>query len=78
MTPEMNSLVEHERALRLALGMFCVLTPIYFFPTLVACLCRHKHLAALFALNLLLGWTFLFWAIAMVWALMRTENQHGQ
>ena len=42
---------------------------VYFFPFLVALRRRHHSVAAVFALNLLLGWTFVFWALALVWAL---------
>jgi hypothetical protein len=43
---------------------------VYFLPTLVA-VNRHKRNAlAIFALNLSLGWTFIFWVVAIVWSLM--------
>ena len=39
----------------------------YFLPSIVG---HNKHNAgAIFVLNLLLGWTIIGWAIAMVWAL---------
>jgi Superinfection immunity protein len=42
---------------------------IYFLPALVG---RHKRNAlAIFALNLLLGWTLLGWVGALVWALIK-------
>jgi hypothetical protein len=40
----------------------------YFFPTIVAGLRRHHNEGAIFATNLLLGWTMLGWAIALIWA----------
>jgi hypothetical protein len=43
----------------------------YFIPTLVAIGCKHRNGTAIFVLNLLLGWTFLGWVIALVWALVR-------
>ena len=39
---------------------------IYFFPTMVAG--RHHNSGAIFVLNLLLGWTFVGWVVALVWA----------
>jgi predicted small integral membrane protein len=43
---------------------------VYFLPTLVA-VSRHKRNAlAIFALNLFLGWTLIFWVVAIVWSLM--------
>jgi hypothetical protein len=43
---------------------------LYFVPTLVAALARKRNAFAIFALNLLLGWTFLGWVLAMVWSVM--------
>lgn len=41
----------------------------YFLPSLLG---RHKkNIGAIFALNLLLGWTFVGWIIALVWGLSR-------
>ncbi len=40
---------------------------IYFLPSIFAASKRHRNGAAIFVLNLLLGWTFIGWAIAMVW-----------
>ncbi len=42
---------------------------IYFLPTIIATKRSHKNRVAIFALNLLTGWTFVGWAISMVWAL---------
>jgi uncharacterized membrane protein YhaH (DUF805 family) len=41
---------------------------LYFVPTLVAFGRRHHNRAAIAVLNLLLGWTFFGWAVALVWA----------
>lgn len=40
----------------------------YFVPFLVASLRNHKDLAAIFVLNFFLGWTFIGWIFALVWA----------
>ena len=41
----------------------------YFLPTILAA-ARSKHdVAAIFVLNFFLGWTFIGWIIALVWAL---------
>lgn len=50
-------------------GLFLLVTiiAIYFVPTFVAG--NHKNKGAIFALNLLLGWTLLGWVAALVWAL---------
>ena len=42
------------------------------FPISIAGIRQHKNFSAIVALTLLLGWTFIGWAIAMVWAF--TDN----
>ena len=44
-----------------------VLLVVYFIPTIVGK--DKKNAAAIFALNLLLGWTLIGWIIALVWSL---------
>ena len=46
-----------------------IVLAIYFVPTLVAIKREHHNLAAIIALNVLLGWTILGWVAALVWAL---------
>jgi hypothetical protein len=43
------------------------LAVLYFVPSIVAI--GKKHVGAIVALNILLGWTFLGWVVALVWAL---------
>jgi hypothetical protein len=40
----------------------------YFFPTLIAWSRKHRNTLAIFIVNLFLGWTFLGWVAALVWA----------
>lgn len=40
----------------------------YFFPAIIAAVRGHHQKNAILILNLLLGWTFLGWVIALVWA----------
>jgi len=42
---------------------------LYFLPTIVAWRRNHNNMAAIFALNLLTGWTALGWVAAIVWSL---------
>ncbi len=42
---------------------------VYFLPFLVANHRRHRNQAGIGALNLFLGWTFVGWVVALVWAL---------
>jgi hypothetical protein len=44
---------------------------VYFLPTIAAR--RKANFGAIFALNLLLGWTLIGWVVALVWA-MTVDN----
>lgn len=46
---------------------------LYFLPTYFSW-GRKKNAGAIFALNLLLGWTFLGWLAALIWALVADRN----
>ncbi len=48
---------------------------VYFLPSIVARYRGHMSAGAIFALNLLAGWTALGWLIAFVWSL--TGNTHA-
>lgn len=69
----LNYLPGMETALTLLAGLIVLgaLGIVYFAPTIVARGRGHHNLTALFALNLLLGWTLIGWTVALVWALMR-------
>lgn len=48
---------------------------LYFLPTYLA---RNKsNFAAIFALNLLTGWTFIGWIAALIWAVSSEPKQQG-
>ncbi len=49
---------------------------LYLLPAIVASMRGHRNANAIFALNLLLGWTFLGWVIAIIWSL--TANVVGK
>lgn len=46
----------------------------YFIPTLAAASEKHHNLRAIFALNILLGWTVLGWIAALIWALTKPHR----
>jgi hypothetical protein len=58
----------------LLIGLALVALWIYLLPSYVAARRRHANMPALFAFNVLLGWTFLGWALALVWALWRPST----
>jgi hypothetical protein len=53
-------------------GTFIILffIALYFVPTIIAVLRKHRNTGAIVALNALLGWTMIGWVLALVWALM--------
>jgi hypothetical protein len=54
--------------------MMGVVLTLYFLPSFVAASRGHENRTAIFALNLLLGWTFLGWVGALVWSLTRPRR----
>ena len=48
--------------------VFLLIVFIYFFPTWIAAHNKKKNLGAIVALNIFLGWTFVGWVLAFVWA----------
>lgn len=47
---------------------------VYFLPTLIAGMRGHRNGCAICVFNLLLGWTFVFWALALVWAFTQDHS----
>ena len=57
-------------------GLVLVLAGILFYllPGGVAAMRSHHQFNAIFALNILLGWTLIGWVLALVWALTATPG----
>ncbi|MGO4382089.1 superinfection immunity protein [Pseudoduganella sp. RAF53_2] len=53
----------------IGLFVFVILFGLYFIPAGVALNKKSPQFGAIFALNLLLGWTFLGWVVSLVWAM---------
>lgn len=51
-----------------ALALYCV-------PSFIAVNKNKRNKNAIVALNLLLGWTFVGWVVALVWSLMHEESR---
>jgi len=49
--------------------LFLISAAIYFIPTIVAFDRRKTNRYAILMLNIFLGWTFVGWIVALVWAL---------
>ena len=52
-----------------ALFLFSIV--LYFLPTIIAMAGRRRNTFAIFLLNLLLGWTFIGWVVALVWSVKK-------
>jgi len=59
-------------------GGAVLLLAVYFVPYFVASSKEHPQTQAIFVCNLLLGWTFLGWAVALIWACVETESQRAR
>lgn len=55
----------------LELSLVVLMFVLYFLPTLIAFLRKHKNKLAIFLLNLLLGWTVLGWVASLIWSVMK-------
>lgn len=57
-----------------ALPLFILFAAVaYFLPAMVAAGRHHHQTAAIFTLDLLLGWTLLGWIAALVWSLTAVQ-----
>ena len=54
--------------------LVCIL--VYFLPSIVAQSKQHKNLTGITLLNLFLGWSFLGWVAALVWAVQVQDNKN--
>jgi hypothetical protein len=48
--------------------MFILALVVYFLPTIIALAKKRRNTLAIFLLNFFLGWTFIGWVVALVWA----------
>ena len=51
---------------------------LYFLPFIVASLRNHHNITAIFVLNLLAGWTFVGWVIALVWSFTAVDRDKSK
>lgn len=57
-----------------AVFMFVVCLGLYLIPTFIAMQRKHTAAGVIFCINFFLGWTFIGWLVAVVWAASgRTE-----
>lgn len=54
--------------------LMVILLIAYFVPATTAMARSHHNTAAIVMLNLFLGWTFIGWVVALVWACTATQG----
>ncbi len=75
-TPRERAAARSETATGVAgIVLLCLVLAAYLLPSIVASRRRHPNSTAIFALNVLLGWTALGWIIALVWSLTAVPEQ---
>ena len=52
-----------------------ILLPLYFLPTIIAMTRKSPNSTAIFLLNFFLGWTFVGWICALIWAFSSNSKQ---
>lgn len=55
--------------------LIVIILMLYFLPTYIAVEREHPQVGPIFILNLMLGWSFLGWVGALVWATVSTQSQ---
>ena len=48
---------------------------LFFLPTVIGIIRHKQNLVGILLVNLLAGWTFVGWVVALVWALSSTRRQ---
>jgi hypothetical protein len=59
----------------IVLALVCLVFLVYFLPSIVGSSRQHHQQLAIVMLNLFLGWTFLGWVAALVWACTATRRE---
>ena len=60
-----------------AIIMGAIFVAIYFLPTIISIIRKHRNMTPIFILNIFLGWTFFGWVAALVWSVFK-EKPKGQ
>ncbi len=60
---------------RFSIIVVIVFILIYFFPSVIAFSKSKSNTAAIFVLNLFLGWSFIGWIVALVWAVSKDKEK---
>lgn len=52
-----------------------LLLVVYFIPTIIAVCRKHDNTLAILLVNILLGWTFIGWIVALIWCVTSQKQQ---
>jgi len=69
-----DSLVTNVYFIFFMISFISLVLVVYFLPTLIAVIRKHNSVIAIFVLNFLLGWSFIAWVIALVWAFSENNS----
>lgn len=62
--------------------IICIVLVIYFLPSIIGLIKRHSDLSQIAIINLLLGWSVLFWVVsfrhAVGWDAIGANNNFGK
>ena len=58
----------------IAVILFLPALVVYFVPTIIAAVRRVKNILGIVLLNVLAGWTFVGWIIALVWSIVDQKH----
>lgn len=53
--------------------LILLLFGLYFLPSIIGY--SHRNFGSIFLLNLLLGWTFIGWIVALIWAVSNDQKE---
>jgi Na+-driven multidrug efflux pump len=59
------------------LTLLAIAVTIYFIPWVLSVLSNNRNSQAIGLLNLFLGWTFIGWVVALIWAIYRPAPPRG-
>jgi hypothetical protein len=66
---EDTTMNDHPPAITLPISLLFLALAVYMAPTLVAGARGHRDHVVILVVNLLLGWTFVFWVATLAWSL---------
>lgn len=65
--------------IRVTFGLLVIVLSLgYLLPTGIAIIRARTNTGSIFVLNLFLGWTFVAWVIALMWAVAKDETKEAK